>query len=291
MMQFSSSQTEAIRLGASKRKSLINQTKKVVERVVGNTREEYLDAILSGTTGIGKTYLSEKALNEAKIPFIKLQGSVSMFAFGGDLMLIHSRKPKNKKMVILLDDCDSFFENKTNMNILKGMTGKKGSRVFQYKKKINEHMFTDEQVAVMGDYKNNGEHGFTIPCDDFIFVFTTNFPLPADSDAKEYVVKNPGSAKGNRMMDLAAIAGRFNYRDFTLSEKNINWGWIAEVGLNDGGLDMLKTQEEKMILLEWMYSNWQNLRSTSVRTMEQLAYDMIDYPNGYRDEWESSYLI
>ena len=61
MIQFSSTQKEAIRLGAQKRKSLINQTIKVVERVMGTTREEYLDAILSGTTGIGKTFLSEKA--------------------------------------------------------------------------------------------------------------------------------------------------------------------------------------------------------------------------------------
>jgi hypothetical protein len=290
MIQFSSQQRDAINRGSSKRKSLINQTKKVVNRVIGKERDQYLDAIFSGTTGIGKTHLSERALSEANVPFIKLQGSVSMFAMAGDLMLIHSRKPAGQKVVILVDDCDSFFENKTSMNILKGMTGKVGTRVFQYKKAINPSSFTEAQLEVMPNYMNDGEHGFTVNCDDFIFLFTTNFPFPTESDAKEYISKNRGSAKGNRMMDLAAVAGRMNYRDFTLSDRNENWGWIAEVGLNDGGLDMLQSEDDKMILLDWMWNNWNELRATSVRTMEQLAYDMIDYPNDYRDEWEASYL-
>jgi len=291
MIQFSSQQKEAINTGARKRKGLLNQTKKVVQRVLGETRDEYLDAILSGTTGIGKTYLSEKSLKEANIPFIKLQGSTSMFAFAGDLMLIHSKKPKGEKVVILVDDCDSFFENKTNMNILKGMTGKQGTRVFQYKKKVQESNFTEAQWEVMPNYQKEGMHGFTVPCDDFVFLFTTNFPFPTEASAKEYSAKNPGSSKGNRLMDLAAVAGRMNYRDFTLQSKNENWGWIAEVGLNDGGLDMLESDSDKMILLDWMWNNWSELRGTSVRIMEQLAYDMVDYPDDYRDEWEASYLV
>lgn len=290
MIQFSSQQRDAIKRGSEKRKSLINQTKKVVNRVNGKGRDAYLDSILSGTTGIGKTHLSEVALKEANIPYFKLQGSVSMFAMAGDLMLIHARKPIGKKVVILVDDCDSFFENKTSMNILKGMTGKVGTRVFQYKKAINPSSFTEAQLEVMPNYMNNGEHGFTVPCDDFVFLFTTNFPFPTESEAKEYSSKNAGSAKGNRMMDLAAVAGRMNYRDFTLSDRYENWGWVAEVGLNDGGLDMLESEEQKMILLDWMWNNWNELRATSVRTMEQLAYDMLDYPNEYRDEWEVSYL-
>ena len=291
MIQFSSQQRDAISRGAMKRRSLISQTTKVVQRVAGMTREEYLDSIFSGTTGIGKTFLSERALNEGGITFIKLQGSVSMFAFGGDLMLIHSRKKKGQKIVILVDDCDSFFENKTSKNILKGMTGKKGTRVFQYKKKLQESNFTEAQWEIMPEYQMDGQHGFTVPCDDFIFLFTTNFKFPSDADAKAYMKKNPGSAKGNSMMDLAAVASRMNYRDFTLDDKNENWGWIAEVGLNDGGLDMLESEEDKMILLDWMWNNWYELRSTSVRIMEQLAYDMVDYPDDYRDEWEASYLI
>ena len=143
----------------------------------------------------------------------------------------------------------------------------------------------------MPNYQKEGMHGFTVPCDDFVFLFTTNFPFPTEAAAKEYSSKNPGSSKGNRLMDLAAVAGRMNYRDFTLQNKNENWGWIAEVGLNDGGLDMLESDSDKMILLDWMWNNWSELRGTSVRIMEQLAYDMVDYPDDYRDEWEASYLV
>jgi hypothetical protein len=143
----------------------------------------------------------------------------------------------------------------------------------------------------MSNYQSDGEHGFSVNCDDFIFLFTTNFKFPSDADAKAYMKKNPGSSKGNSMMDLAAVASRMNYRDFSLEDKYENWGWIAEVGLNDGGLDMLSSEEDKMILLDWMWNNWSQLRSTSVRIMEQLAYDMVDYPSDYRDEWEASYLV
>ena len=288
-IQFSSQQKECIRKGALKRQGLIREAKKAANRAAGKAiREEYLDTILAGTTGIGKTFNVEQSINELGVPSITLKGNKSMFAFGGDLMLLHSRMPKGSKMALIIDDCDSFFENKENINILKGMTGKTGTRQFQYNKKVNEHAFTEGQMQVMEQYQTEGMHGFTVPTDDFIFIFTTNFPLPFESDAKEALDKGV-SAKANRLQDLSAIRGRFNVKDYML-DKDTNWGWIAEVALNDGGLDMLQSDAEKMFLLDWMYNNWDAMTETNIRTIEKMAYEMVDYPEEYRDNWEADFL-
>lgn len=289
MIQFSSQQKECIRKGALKRQGLIREAKKAANRAAGNAiREEYLDTILAGTTGIGKTFNVEQSIKELGVPSITLKGNKSMFAFGGDLMLLHSRMPKGTKMALIIDDCDSFFESKENINILKGMTGKTGTRQFQYNKKVNEHAFTEGQMQVMEQYQTEGMHGFTVPTDDFIFIFTTNFPLPFESDAKDALDKGV-SAKANRLQDLSAIRGRFNVKDYML-DKDTNWGWIAEVALNDGGLFMLQSEIEKMILLDWIYNNWDNMTETNIRTIEKMAYEMVDYPNEYRDNWEADFL-
>jgi hypothetical protein len=288
MIQFSTKQKHAIEIGSKKRNSLIRESIKAANRAAGKSiRTEYLDTILAGTTGIGKTYNIEKAIGSTDIPSLTLKGDKSMFAFGADLMVLHSRIPKGKKMALIIDDCDSFFSNKESINILKGMTGKLGTRQFQYNKKINSSSFTDMQMELMENYQTPGMHGFTVPCDDFIFIFTTNFILPTKADALEVSSKG-ASAKANKMQDLVAIRGRFNTKDFRLNKEE-NWGWIAEVGLNDDALSML-TKPQAMILLDWMYTNWFEMKESNIRTIEKMAYEMIDYPEEYRDIWEADFL-
>ena len=288
MIQFSTKQKHAIEMGSKKRHSLIRESKKAANRAAGKSaRVDYLDTILAGTTGIGKTYNIEKAIQELNVPSLTLKGNKTMFAFGADLMVLHSRIPKGQKLALIIDDCDDFFSGKENINILKGMTGKLGTRQFQYNKKINSHMFTDMQNELMPEYQTEGMHGFTVPTDDFIFIFTTNFVLPYESEAKELSAKG-ASAKANRLQDLAAIRGRFNTKDFELDMEE-NWGWIAEVGLNDGALDMID-ETQRLILLDWMWNNWDNMKETNIRTIEKMAYEMLDWPDEYRDNWEADFL-
>ena len=288
MIQFSTKQKHAIEIGSKKRDSLIRESIKASDRAAGKSvRTEYLDTILAGTTGIGKTYNVEKAIAGTDIPYITMKGNKSMFAFGADLMVLHSQIPAGKKMALIIDDCDSFFENKESINILKGMTGKLGTRQFQYNKKINTGSFTDLQNALMEEYQTEGMHGFTVNCDNFIFIFTTNFVLPTELEAKALQSKG-ASAKANKMLDLVAIRGRFNTKDFELTKEE-NWGWLAEVGLNDGALDML-SKDDAMLLLDWVYTNWFDMKESNIRTIEKMAYEMVDYPKDYRDIWEADFL-
>ena len=50
------------------------------------------------------------------------------------------------------------------------------------------------------------------------------------------------------------------------------------------------TKPQAMILLDWMYTNWFEMKESNIRTIEKMAYEMIDYPEEYRDIWEADFL-
>jgi hypothetical protein len=87
-----------------------------------------------------------------------------------------------------------------------------------------------------------------------------------------------------------AIRSRCQTNDFDLDWEE-QWGWIADVVLNEGCLDSkLDTEEEKMLLLDWMYNNWDTMTERSIRTAEKMADIMVEDPTGYRDTWEIDFL-
>jgi len=304
MFDYSTKQKAAIIDGRQKRNALIRATRDVVRKAMNpdQLRGTFkLDTILSGSTGIGKTYNIVKELENSGAEHFVLQGSQSMFAFATRLMLEHhlfqAKKKKNselQKLIILVDDCDSFLSNKESMNNLKSMTGKEGSRWFQYNKAIQEHMMTPEMLTILDDYRNpNGAQGFKVNCDDIIFVLTTNTPLPSENHANNYVKKHGPTNRGARLLDLAAIRRRFNTKDFILS-KEINWGWIAEVTMNDNLIEHIfedKTlAERKLYILDWIWNNWEKMMEHNIDTVLDLALHMHESPSEFRDIWEADYI-
>lgn len=302
-MQYTSKQKAAIVDGQQKRNALIRATKQAAARAteINELRGSFkCDTILSGSTGIGKSYNIEKAFNESNIPAVKLTGSQSMFAFSTRLMLEHhifestKEQTGQEKLIVLVDDCDSFFQSKDNINILKGMTGKEGTRMLQYNKAIQEHLMTPEMLTVLDQYRNpNGAQGFQVNCDDIIFFLTTNFALPSENYANQYMKKHGPTGRSNRLQDLTAVRRRFTCKDFIL-EKDVNWGWIAEVALNDGLLDFLGNDElaqfKKFTVLDWMWNNWEKMMEHNLDTVYDLALHMSESPTEYKDIWEADYI-
>ena len=302
---FTSKQTSYIVEGKKQRRALIQATIEAAKRALeeNELRGEFkIDTILSGSTGIGKTYNIMKAFKQTKVSPVVIQGNQSMFDFSTMLMLEHYKfqrqKEENrnlKKLIVIADDCDSFFKNDDTLNILKGMTGKGDSRKLQYNKAIPEHLMTPEMLAVLDYYRfSSGKLGFEIPCDDIVFVLTTNFSLPTEKYAKDYISKNGPTARANRLNHLAAIRRRFNTKDFMLN-KYENWGWLAEVTLNDGLVDDVLTgkhaEYEKYIILDWVLNKWDEMTESNLDTVRDLALKMKDYPSDYKDVWEADYLI
>ena len=300
MIKFSQEQKNAHSDGAGFRQEMLETIVEIVENALTPSELEYQDcyrdAIISGTMGIGKTYNSEKELHKRGIFPIVIKGNQSIPNLAGALMAYHYRfinrtdRLPNEKLLIMFDDCDALFENSTSINILKGMTGKPGSRIFQHNVQINRHQYSEFQQSIIDLYApKDGSVGIHVPCDDMVFVFTTNFNLPTEKEAKEYLAKKGSTAQANKKMDLAAVRRRFQVRNFVLAKKP-NWGWLVEVALNDEGLAHLPNEESKMILLDWMWNNWDNMTETNISTMEKMAGQMLKYPETYRDRWERAFI-
>ncbi len=302
---FTSKQKSFIVEGKKKRRALIEATIEAANRALeeNELRGEFkIDTILSGSTGIGKTFNIMKAFKKAKVNPVVIQGNQSMFDFATMLMLHHykfqqdkKKNPNLKKLIVIADDCDSFFKNDDTLNILKGMTGKGDSRKLQYNKAIQEHMMTPEMLAILDEYRfSSGKLGFEIPCDDIVFVLTTNFSLPTEKFAKDYISKNGPTSRANRLNHLAAIRRRFNTKDFMLN-KYENWGWLAEVTLNDGLVDDVLTgkhaEYEKYIILDWVLNKWDEMTESNLDTIRDLALKMVQYPSEYRDVWDADYIV
>ena len=265
------------------------------DQLRGNFR---IDTLISGSSGIGKSHNVKKALKESKIPFKEITGSINEFAFGSDLMVHHydfikGRKSPEEKLVILFDDCDSFFHGPDTRNMLKSILGEE--RKYQYNKMILEHNLSERQLLILPHYRNpNGAHGFTIDTKDIIFIITTNIKFPTEREANfESANKSGGSPRAAKLNDLVAIAGRCNHRSFFLDPLT-NWGFLASVCLDDDILDTLDEADEgyglKMELLDWLHYNWSDMRQHNLRTIIDMAFTMLENPGEYRDIWEAHFL-
>ena len=284
MVKLTTNQKVAIELGTRQRKGLIRQTKRMAKTLKSGTAK-YVDQSISGPSGVGKTYNVTKTLREQGLRFFEMTGNASIFGFMGNLLYLHSIKPNGEKLVIFLDDCDFLFEPK-NINILKNLTATDpADRKFQYSKSVNEKQFTDEQQHVLPNYLNEGTHGLTIPCDEFIFVIASNMHL---FDETEY--DGLSKADQKKADHHLAIRGRMKMYDFNLT-KDEKWGWLYDVAMNDGALDMLDKEQDKLFLLDWMWSNWDNMKETSIRTIEKMAEDMMEDPEDFKEYWELDYLV
>jgi hypothetical protein len=284
MLKFSKSQMANIEAGKSKRNSLLRAAKKSVN-LVGD--ELHPHTYLFSNPGLGKTYNVTKSIKESGKTYKVISGSISMFAFGLDLMVAHFEKREGEKIFIIVDDCDQIIDTVDNLNIMKNVLS--GNKIFQRKQLTPTHMLTEYQRTILPEYQKDGELGYEVPCDDFVFIFCSNYKLPTDAEVKASIDKKGASKSSNRLMSLNAIRSRCVTKDFTM-DWEIEWGWISEVILNDYP-DFKVGQESKIIILDWMYNNWNNMTEHSVRTAEKMAQVMVDEGDDYRDAWESDFLI
>ena len=290
--------------GDIKRKALIKATKDAAERAskTDDVRGDFKpDTVLMGSTGIGKTHWTSMALDSSNVQYTTITGSTTFFNFCGNLMLAHytfmkKRKNSDEKLVVNFQDCDFLFSNEEGRNALKEMAEKQGLRKLTYGKIVQEHLMSESQLSVLDKYRpSNGGTGFSIDCNDMIFIFATNFKLPTENEANTYGKKNPATPRANSLMSLAAIRRRFTCRDFML-DKATNWGWLAYVTLNDSTLiqNLLGNKlynKHKYEILNWVWSNWDEMTEHNLDTIKSLALDIKEYgPDGYIDVWESSFI-
>lgn len=241
-----------------------------------------------GPSGIGKTYNMEKALEASGVTYYTISGNISMWSFGVNLACIKAAHP-DEKVVILVDDCDEILKDGKSVNQWKETLAEAR---FSYNKKPQMHMLTSStQIECVEKFMSDDKLGFQIPIENFTFVITSNFQLPYDSTPDEMLEKN-GNVMTPRiayMKHLTAVRGRMETKDIDLTMEE-KWGNIAEVLMNDNGCHYLNEQQ-RIFLLQWMWTNWNDMTETSIRTAEKMARIMIEEgEEGVQDAWEIDFL-
>jgi hypothetical protein len=273
---------KSLKKGQLVRKRLLQ----VVERAINSSQDAaYPHTYIYSPPGLGKTHSVNTYLRENEILYFELSGAVSMFAFGVALATIRYKYP-NEKIVISVDDCDGIFKTEENINIMKNILS--GLRKFSYQKSVQGLLgnLSNIQQAAVEHFSSKERLGFEIPCENFIFVFTSNFRLPTDDEVIS--AREKGGNQNIRKVHLNAIRSRCKTMDFEL-DKETHFGWIADVLLNENIQPELKEDQKNEILL-WVFNNWKRMTERSIRTIEKMAQSIIDEPEDYLTIWDIDYL-
>jgi hypothetical protein len=194
---------------------------------------------------------------------------------------------EGKQFTVVLDDCDSMF-NPENINDLKAMFG--NSKTFSYNKDIkrNFHTMSDLNIEAVKSFMSDDRKGFRVPLHNVTFVILTNFSMPDINTVEEA----KGTAKYDKLSHLHAIRRRCEYKDINIDTMEL-WGYVADVVINEKICEkFLPTiaMEQKIQMLNWCYSNWQNMTERNCSVIEKMTKKIVQYPTNYLDIWKSEYI-
>lgn len=254
-------------------------------KVVNPKRHSY---ITSGP-GAGKTYTVNSAIEKKKLKVIKIQGSASMNAIVIQLAVALYLKPKGE-IIVWIDDCDSIFIDKECLSVMKGALDD-DRNVLAWNKNLTNQIniylnSSGPNDVIKGEalksFQPIGSVGVNVPTDRVRFIITSNKRL-----------MYPSQANPNKITEVneSSINDRVNYFPFDLDWKD-SWGWMAYNVLQAKtiGAQIVMTLEQKYLLLDWMWANWSQLGSTSMRGVQELGADMLNYPRSYPDHWQARLL-
>lgn len=272
------------KLADERSRNFIKDSLGVTEKKVEATRH----SILSGDPGVGKSYGTAEECQNAGVKYLVIPPGISDIALTIKLAWGVYNLKDEEELVVILDDADDVvFGNYSTLNKWKiamsdtdydmgliptfnhpvSMTGTMAGLVKAGK---------DELVEALQNFQSIDEVGVTIPMDRVRFVILCNVDF---EDPKAF------SRNAKLKSAIAPVLDRVNYKRINMDWEK-QWGWLAYVlGMSQPFKEYPLSDEAKVKLLEWMYSNWTNLRSTSYRTVEKLAEDMINYPDSYKDQW------
>ena len=266
--------------------------RKFVRNAIGINKkkvEATRHTILSGPPGVGKTYstMDECEQNSVKKLLIPPGTTDAVLV----TMLAHAvyKLAPTETLVVILDDADDVvfgsYETLNKWKVAMGDINADIGQIPYYAHNVTmtktietlQRIGKREIADALESFQDSGSVGVTIPMDQVRFVILCNLDL---EDPKTF---NRGKLKGA----VAAIMDRFNYSRIDLDWEK-QWGWLAHVLSNSQPFpDYPLTQDQKKELLDWMYSNWSGLRSTSYRMVRKLAEAIINEPTTYQDAWNA----
>jgi len=280
-----STQTIALEMGRSHRERL---TQLINRLSVRNDEDKYPHLYIYSPPGLGKTFTVRQFLESQDMEYYEVTGNVSMFAFGIQLAVIQYQNPERNPIIVFVDDTDVLFASEPACNTMKNVLS--GARSFSYEKSLASQRgnLSEIQKEAIKNFNEHGKMGFTVPTDNMVFVFASNFKLPIDDDVRTARERSQG--KSVLIAHKNAIRSRCKVADFDITGAD-QWGWIADVAKNTTCLDDIGLDESsKKMILDFMWSYWDRLTERSVRLIEKMAVTMKEYPNNFERIWEIDHL-
>ena len=289
LLQLSSKQKSAIQAGMLKRNRLIRATKQAANQV--NLDEKPIHYYIFGPTGIGKTYLSLKAVKESGVDFFTINGNISMYDFCINLGVI-AHQSLNNKIIVLINGCDEILKDAKSISQIKGLLAE---NKISYKSRVILSTLGEEDsitFKAIKHWQNRNDIGFTVDTSNITFLITSSIKLPYSGDADAIVEKNGGldNTQSIRTRYLAGIRGTCEIIDLDMTKEE-KWGNLASICLEDGACKDCNTEEEKIFILDYIWNNWDNMKETSIRTAEKMARTLkLEGPDGIVDAFNADFL-
>ena len=282
---FGMSKNEALEKGSQNRLRFLQVVSKLPQI---KSDDKYPHKFVFGYPGIGKSYEITNHLETSGARFLMVTGNVSMFAFGIQLAVINFLNPDQERLIIFCDDVDTLVATEASCNQLKSALH--GTRKFTYEKSLQSQLssLSDLQKEAINHHKEEGKMGFTVDCKSMSFILVSNIQLPTDDEVR--VAREKGKGKTSLMAHKNAIRSRCMVQDFSLSNAEL-WGWIADVVLRTDCLEQFEMDEdEKYVILDFLWDNWENLTERSIRLIEKMAIIKKEYPDTFQSVWEIDFL-
>jgi hypothetical protein len=282
---FGMSQNEALEKGRQNRTRFLQVVEKLPQI---RNEDKYPHKFVFGFPGIGKSYEITKHLNESGTRYLMVTGNVSMFAFGVQLAVINFSNPSQERLIVFCDDVDTLVSTEASCNQLKSALH--GPKMFTYEKSLQSQWsnLSELQREAIKYHQEDGKMGFQVPTASMSFLLVSNIQLPTDDEVR--LAREKSKGKASLLAHKNAIRSRCMVQDFSLTNAEL-WGWIADVILNTECLNQFNmTDEEKLIILDFLWDHWDSLTERSIRLIEKMAIIKNEYPDTYEMVWGIDFL-
>jgi hypothetical protein len=282
---FGMSQNEALEKGRQNRTRFLQVVEKLPQI---RNEDKYPHKFVFGFPGIGKSYEITNHLNESGTRYLMVTGNVSMFAFGVQLAVINFSNPSQERLIVFCDDVDTLVSTEASCNQLKSALH--GPKMFTYEKSLQSQWsnLSELQREAIKYHQEDGKMGFQVPTSSMSFLLVSNIQLPTDDEVR--LAREKSKGKASLLAHKNAIRSRCMVQDFSLTNAEL-WGWIADVILNTECLNQFNmTDDEKLVILNFLWDNWESLTERSIRLIEKMAIIKNEYPDSYEIVWGIDFL-
>lgn len=238
--------------------------------------------IISGPPGVGKSYTTMRAIRDNNVNFLPIGAGTTQAAIAVKLAHAVHNLPEGEDLVVLIDDADDVvFGDYVSANRFKFAMAA-DEPVYAHEVSLMgprsqfERMGRTELVAAIDAYTVPGSPGIVIPMDSVRFVIICNVDL---EDKRNF--------RGKMWSAAQAIVDRVKYKRLDFEWK-VSWGWLAYILSNSQPFEHAHlTDEQKTLLVTWLWDKWEQVRVPSYRTIEEMSEYLINNPDGFLDEWTS----